>query len=188
MSGDRTLLYARVAAVSASAALLVFGAAPSLAAPARAIPQDGATRVVGLQGSTTQSSLRAAVSRIPSYRAHRPARWVVSARTPRWGQTDWFHNTIYISPSVPGYYLDSVVRHEWSHILQARDYHLHIRLAVKALNRTFGGPGHTGIRGAEYAADCMAIQLGATWTYYTACRRPTWRHAAIRLLHGQELR
>jgi hypothetical protein len=34
----------------------------------------------------------------------------------------------------------------------------------------------------------MAIQLGATWTYYTSCGRPAWRHAATLLLHGRELR
>jgi hypothetical protein len=187
VSGQRTLLRVHVAA-GAAVALLVLGAEPSLAAPAGWMPRDGAARSVSLQGSTTAGSLRAAVARIPGYRLHRPARWVVSTQYPRWGITNWNRNTVYISPSVPSYYLDSVVRHEWSHILQARDYHLNIPLAVRQLNRAFGGPGKSGIRGAEYAADCMAIQLGATWTYYTSCRRPAWRHAATLLLHGRELR
>jgi hypothetical protein len=170
-----------------SAALLVLAAAPGLAAPAGAMPQDGGARLVRLQDSTTTRSLRAAVARIPGYWAHRPARWVVSTRYPHWGVTNWYDNTVYISPSVPASYLDAVVRHEWSHIIQARDYHLDIPLAVNALNRAFGGPGNSGIRGAEYAADCMAIQLGARWTYYTDCGRPAWRSAAARLLGGHEL-
>ena len=184
VSGRRTILRA-CACAGASAALFVLGAAPGLAAPAGWLPQDGR---VSLQGSTTAGTLRAAVARIPGYRAHRPAQWVVSTRYAHWGVTNWYRNTVYISPSVPPRYLDSVVRHEWSHILQARDYHLNLPLAVWELNRTFGGPGKSGIRGAEYAADCMAIQLGATWTYYTSCGRPAWRHAATLLLRGRELR
>jgi hypothetical protein len=187
VSGQSTLSRARTAA-GAAAALLLLGAAPAQAAPAGPMPVDGAARLVSVQGSTTMSSLRAAVGRIPGYRAHRPARWVVTASCPNWGQTDWYHNTICISPGVPGYYLDSVVRHEWSHILQARDYHLNISLLVRALDHRFGGPGKSGIRGAEYSADCMAIELGATWTYYTRCAPPAWRRAAAQLLHGRALR
>jgi hypothetical protein len=104
-----------------------------------------------------------------------------------WGVTDWYHDTIYISPSVPGAYLPSVVRHEWSHELSVRAYGGDVAAAVRAMNHVFGGPGRTGIRGAEYAADCMAIQLGATWTHYTTCPLPTWRHAAAQLLAGHRI-
>ena len=84
---------------------------------------------------------------------------MISNRYPgTWGVTDWYHDTIYISPSVPTGYLPSVVRHEWSHELSVRAYGGDVAGAVRAMNRGFGGPGATGIRGAEYAADCMAIQ------------------------------
>ncbi len=137
---------------------------------------------------TTVATLRRAVARIPGYRAHRPARWLVSRHYPDWGATDWYNNTIYISPSVPPGYLNSVVRHEWSHILSARVYGGDIDAALRAMNRTFGGGGPTRVRGAEYAADCMAIRLGATWTHYTRCHPLRWRDAAARLLRGQRLR
>jgi hypothetical protein len=159
-------------------AVIALSLMPSGALAARSTPATG----------TNSSSLKAAVGRIPGYRRHRPAQWDVSRRYSQWGTTNWYANTVYISPSVPRRYLDSVVRHEWSHIVEARDYGLNIPAAVAALNRTFGGAGSTGLRGAEYAADCMAIQLGATWTYYTSCHTPSWRRAAARLLAGHRLR
>jgi hypothetical protein len=137
---------------------------------------------------TTITVLHYDVGRIPGYRYHSPARWVISNRYPgTWGVTDWYHDTIYISPSVPTSYLPSVVRHEWSHELSVRAYGGNVAAAVRAMNHVFGGPGRTGIRGAEYAADCMAIQLGATWTHYTTCRLPSWRAAASQLLHGHRI-
>jgi hypothetical protein len=162
----------------AAAAVIALSLVPSSALAARSVPATG----------TGWNSLNAAVGRIPGYHRHRPAKWLVSRRYSHWGITNWYSNTVYISPSVPRPYLDSVVRHEWSHILEARAYHLNIPAAVAALNRRFGGGGSNGLRGAEYAADCMAIQLGATWTYYTSCRTPAWRRAAARLLAGHELR
>jgi hypothetical protein len=104
-----------------------------------------------------------------------------------WGTADWYHDTIYISPRVPAPYLPSVARHEWSHELSARAYGGDVAAAVRAMNRVFGGPGATGMRGAEYAADCMAIRLGATWTHYTGCRKRAWRRAAARLVRGRRL-
>ncbi len=125
--------------------------------------------------------LEQAVARIPGYSAHRPARWVSTSRYGHWGTTDWYHNTVYISPRVPASKLDSVVRHEWAHILTVRAYGSVAR-AVAGTNSTFGGSGLTG---AERAADCMARQLGATWTNYTSCGSSTWRRSATALLHGR---
>jgi hypothetical protein len=169
------------------AAPLVAGVLALAATPRPTLADQSNTRLAPV-ASTRQAALNAAVGRIPGYRRHGSARWLVSTKYGHWGVTNWYTNTVYISPAVPARYLDSVVRHEWSHILEARDYRLNIPAAVAALNRHFGGAGSTGIRGAEYAADCMAIQLGATWTYYTSCREPSWQRAARRLLGGMRLR
>jgi hypothetical protein len=161
-------------------------ARPGSAAPARA-------RVHGKQTTRTRSvarrpaaprpsgSLAVAVSRIPGYSAHRPAHWVLTSRYGHWGATDLGANTIYISPSVPASKLDSVVRHEWSHILTIRAYG-GVRAALAGTNRAFGG---SGMLGAERAADCMARELGATWTSYTSCTSGAWRAAAARILAGR---
>ena len=169
-------------------AALAFGGAAVLAARASVTPRVPSALAAHAGSRTTIGVLHFDVSRIPGYSSRRPARWVISNRYPgTWGVTDWYHDTIYISPSVPAGYLPSVVRHEWSHELSVRAYGGDVAAAVRAMNRTFGGPGKTGIRGAEYAADCMAIQLGATWTHYTTCPDPSWRHAAARLLRGHRL-
>ena len=86
-----------------------------------------------------------------------------------------------ISPSVPLRRLDAVVRHEWSHVLQSRAYGGDTPAMLAALDASFGP------RGVEVAADCMARQLGATWTHYTACADPRWRAAAATLLAGRRL-
>jgi hypothetical protein len=122
-----------------------------------------------------------AVGRIPGYGVHRPARWVLTSRYGHWGATDLGNNTVYISPSVPASKLDSVVRHEWSHILTIRAYG-GVSSALAGTNSVFGGSGMTGV---ERAADCMARQLGATWTNYTSCSSATWQRAASALLRGR---
>ena len=140
------------------------------------------------QPHATGSALRSVVAHIPGYRSHRPARWVISSRfDPNWGTTDWYRNTIYVSPRTPRSVLAAVVRHEWGHELSVRAYGGNVAAAVKAMNRVFGG-GRSGLRGAENAADCMARLLGARWTRYTACSSLAWRRQAARLLHGQRLR
>jgi len=157
------------------------------ALPTAAVARDRPDATLHPAAQTSSPALRAAVLRIPGYARHRPAQWVVSSRYPSWGVTDWYRNTVYISPSVPPAYLDAVVRHEWSHILSVRAYHGDVAAAVRAMNRRFGGAGATGLRGAEVAADCMARELGARWTHYTACQSWRWRLAARRLLAGHEL-
>jgi hypothetical protein len=140
-------------------------------------PASGSSRSGG-------SALQRAIARIPGYSAHRPAHWVSTSRYGHYGATDLASNNIYISPSVPSSKLDSVVRHEWSHILSVRAYGGSYSAMMSATNRVFGGSGMTG---AERAADCMAIQLGASWTHYTSCSNSQWRAAATKLLSGRRL-
>lgn len=132
---------------------------------------------------TGWSLLDAAIGRIPSYHSH-AARWVVSSRYGHWGTTDWYHDTLYIAPTVPSGYLYDVAAHEWSHELSVLDYNGNVPAAVAAMNRYFGG---SGLVGAERAADCMAILQGAHWTHYTSCTDRHWRSAAARLLRGRRL-
>jgi hypothetical protein len=134
-------------------------------------------------GPTGWAALDAAIARIPTYRPG-IARWVVSRRYGHWGTADWYHATLYISPTVPTAYLYDVAVHEWSHELSVLDYGGDVDATVKATNRVFGG---SNLVGAERAADCMALLQGATWTHYTNCADASWRAAAARLVRGDRL-
>jgi hypothetical protein len=134
-------------------------------------------------GPTTWAALDAAIARIPG-NAALTARWVVSNRYGHWGTADWYHDTLYVSPSVPSGYLYDVAVHEWSHELSVLDYAGDVGDAVTAMNRYFGG---SGLVGAERAADCMARLQGATWTHYTSCSSTRWRAGARVLLRGRRL-
>jgi hypothetical protein len=136
-------------------------------------------------GPTHWSALNAAIARIPSYR-HGGARWIVSAAFPGWwGTADWYHDTLYIDPSVPVTMLYDVAVHEWSHELSVLDYGGDVDSAVKAMTAWFGGT--SDLAGSERAADCMAILQGATHTHYTTCHDSHWRAGAARLLAGERL-
>lgn len=141
--------------------------------------QRGPTRT----GPTSWAALNAAIARIPTYHAG-SARWIVSNRYGHWGTADWYHDTLYISPAVPTDYLYDVAVHEWSHQLSILDYNGNVDVAVRAMNRYFGG---SGLAGAERAADCMARLQGAGWTHYTSCNDRRWRVGAARLMHGRAL-
>jgi hypothetical protein len=127
------------------------------------------------------SALSRAVARIPGYSAHRPTRWVSTSKYGHWGATDLGSGTVYISPSVPASRLDDVVRHEWSHVLAIRVYGS-ASATIAGLDAYFGGSGMVGV---ERAADCMARQLGATWTNYTSCSSAAWQRGAAHLLQGR---
>ncbi|WP_378227007.1 hypothetical protein [Angustibacter luteus] len=170
---------ARVEAAKAKATHEAAVKAKAKAKAARA--KASAARPSGGGGS---SSLQQAISRIPGYAAHRPANWISTGRYGHYGATDLASNNVYINPGVPSSVLDAVVRHEWSHILSVRAYGGSYPAMMSATNRVFGGSGMTG---AERAADCMAIQLGASWTHYTSCSNSHWRAAATRLLSGRRL-
>ncbi len=101
--------------------------------------------------------------------------WSVTSRYGHYGTTDLATADIYISPGVPTSLLDSVVRHEYAHVVSVRAYGGQWQTTVSALNRAFGGSGMTG---AERAADCMARAIGATWTYHTSCSSSAWRAMA----------
>ena len=154
--------------------------------PPRPVRTVASTRVSGAAaptGPTGWSALNRAIARIPSYRPG-TVRWVMSSKFGHWGTTDWYHATAYISPAVPSTYMYDVAVHEWSHELTVLDYHGDVAAATAATNRAFGGGG---LVGEERAADCMAILQGATWTHYTSCTSPRWRHEARRLLEGERL-
>jgi hypothetical protein len=157
-------------------------ASPRRARSLPALPHVVPARVAPA-GPTRWPALNLAIARIPGSRAEL-ARWVVTSRYGSWGTADWYEGTIYISPGVPQSKLYSVAVHEWSHLLSVRPYAGNVNAAVAAMNRVFGGHGLTG---AERAADCMALLLGAHWTHYTTCRADSWRLAAHVLLSGGQL-
>jgi hypothetical protein len=133
-------------------------------------------------GPTSWGALNAAIARIPTYHAG-AARWVIETRG-GWGLADWYQNIIYISPSVPDRYLYSVAVHEWSHLLSIHAYGGNVPTAVAAMTRYFGA---SSIVSPEYAADCMALLQGATWTDYTSCTSSKWQAGARALVAGAPL-
>jgi hypothetical protein len=138
---------------------------------------------VGVSGPTSWSALNAAIARIPTYRSG-AAHWVVSTKYDFWGTADWYHDVLYVDPSVPVDKLYDVAVHEWSHEMSVLAYGGDVAAATRAMNAAFGGSGLTG---AERAADCMAILQGARWTHYTTCTDARWRAAASRLVAGKQL-
>jgi hypothetical protein len=158
-------------------------------APARVHPAAAAARhpsrprlqtAAAAGGPTSWPALNQAIARIPT-RSETAARWVVASPYGHWGTTDWYHDVIYISPSVPLSLLYSVAVHEWSHVLSVHVYGS-VPTTVQALDLAFGA---AGMNGAELAADCMARLQGATWTGYTSCARTDWREMSQRLLSGR---
>lgn len=134
-------------------------------------------------GPTGWGALNGAISRIPGYRSS-GITWTVTSRYGHYGTTDLATSDIYISPNVPVSLLDSVVRHEYAHVVTVRVYGGQWRVAKSALNAAFGGSGMTG---AERAADCMARLMGASWTNYTSCSSSSWRRNAELLLAGRRI-
>jgi hypothetical protein len=131
---------------------------------------------------TFAARLAAAVARIPGYKPG-SATWEVTSKYGNWGAADWKYRIIYISPTIPTDRIYDVAVHEWSHILSLMPYASNTE-AKAAMNRVFGGSGLTG---AERAADCMALRLGATWTNYTDCTNAAWKAAAAKLIAGQAI-
>jgi hypothetical protein len=132
---------------------------------------------------TPQQKMMRAVDRIPGYQSGE-AVWAITPGLGNWGLAGMGSSVVYISPTVPSNRMYDVVAHEWSHILSAKVYDNDINSALAAMNAYFGG---SGLVGAERAADCMALQLGATWTHYTPCTDAHWRAGATRLLSRQRL-
>ncbi|HEU0103539.1 MAG TPA: hypothetical protein VFR07_14565 [Mycobacteriales bacterium] len=156
----------------------VVPAAVPVAAPVPAVA------VPALPAGTGWVALDEAIARIPGYADKAPTTWRASGRSGHLGSTLLPAEVVSISPAVPPALIDAVVRHEWSHVLQFRVYGGDTAAMVAALDAAFDGSGPPGV---ENAADCMARQLGATWTHYTDCRDPRWQAAATRLLAGQRL-
>jgi hypothetical protein len=164
---------------------LVAGVVVTAATLAIVVPGGGAAAATRPQ-TVRHSTLSSVLSRLPNYFPG-IVHWKVSTSWRHYGTTDWDTNTITISAFTPLNLLYSVVAHEWSHEIQAYVYHRDFWRLIKATNRHFGGAGSSGQRGVEYAADCMAIIEGATWTDYTSCHNKKWRHDARRLLAGKRL-
>jgi len=131
---------------------------------------------------TKQQLMMRAVDRIPGYN-NGEAFWVLKDMG-SWGLAVMGGGTVYIAPRVPSGRMYDVVAHEWSHLLSVKVYGNDVQAAMDAMNAWFGG---TDLTGAERAADCMALQLGAKWTHYTPCTNTKWREGARRLLARQKL-
>lgn len=133
---------------------------------------------------TTQQQMMSAVAHIPGYHTG-DAAWLLTTAYGSWGTADWYHGKVYISPTVPSDRTYDVVAHEWSHLLTVKDYDGDVEAAKAAMNHWFDASA--GLVGAERAADCMARQLGATWTHYTPCTDSHWQAGARALLSGDRL-
>jgi hypothetical protein len=155
-------------------------------APARVVRSVPRPQPTGVRRTPTSwTALNGAIARIPGYANGAPVHWVVTGSFGHLGMTNWYTDTIYLSPSIPTWQLDAVARHEYGHILEARAYGGDIPRMITALNRVFGGGGRGNLNGAEMAADCIALVNGANWTHYTSCANPTWRAAARRIIAGR---
>ena len=161
-----------------------FAAVPVIVAAAIAVGLPAAP--ASASERTTWHLLQRTIATIPTYDGD-GVRWVLKDSRGSWARAEWYRDRIVVSRGVPPTYLYSVVVHEWSHLLSVHDYDGDVAAAVRAMNHTFGGKGKTGIRGAEYAADCMALLQGATYTHYTPCKRASWHTAARRLIRGKRL-
>jgi hypothetical protein len=162
-------------------AVVLRAAPPRHRATVRALPTPVAPPVPA--ASTARQRLDRAVAQLPGSADPR-TRWVLSSAWGSWGTTDWYHDTVYISPAVPARRIYDVVAHEHGHLLSVAAYDGDVSAAVAAMNSWFGG---TGLLGAERAADCLARLQGATWTHYTSCDDQHWRDGARSLLGGRRL-
>ena len=203
-SGGAESLVAPVRVATVSVAAVPVPAAPVVAAPAAATAPVAPVRIATTTASTPANSpaaaartapraasasagLGRAIAAIPGYASGAPVRWVISSNFGHYGMTDWYHNTIYLSPSIPASQLASVAKHEYGHILEARAYGGDIQAMITALTPVFGAGGRGNLDGTELAADCVAIVNGASWTHYTGCSNPSWRAAARTLISGHRL-
>jgi hypothetical protein len=154
---------------------------PRVIAKPRTVASPTPVKAVVSSGSAQQRMMDA-VARIPGYRAG-SAHWYLVAVDGYWGTADWYHDAIYISPSVPANRIYDVVAHEWAHLLSVKVYG-NVNVATAAMNAFFGG---SGVQGSEKAADCMARQLGASWTHYTQCTDARWLAGGADLLAGRKV-
>lgn len=130
-----------------------------------------------------EQEVRRQVRRIPLYRPG-VARWLVVEDLAAYGITSLRTSTVYLSPRIPRRLLYSVVAHEWGHVISTRAYNGDLVASQRAFKRWFGGSTRTAL---ERVADCIALVLGATWTYYTSCADQRWRHGARSLAAGRPL-
>ncbi len=89
------------------------------------------------------------------------ANWVFE-RKGGWGASDGHTN--YIDPNVPSDKRFSVMVHELGHVKQVEVYGS-LTASVAAMSAIIGG-GSTNVSANEKTADCIALELGATWINY----------------------
>ncbi len=73
-----------------------------------------------------------------------------------------YHNTVYISPTVPLSLLKDVVRHELGHILSVRAYGGNVAQAKAAMNQKFGGGGSNGMTRAIWSCFFRDVRYAPT--------------------------
>lgn len=180
---------ARRAALAKAKARAVARAQAAAAAKARAARSASRAAATAAPARTSWPALNRAIAAIPGYRDG-IARWHVTSRFGHYGITDANQPgaaNIYISPTVPASKLYSVAAHEYGHAVVIANYGTgygpYTRYSSDMV-RWFGG---TTVTGLERAADCIALQLGATWTNYTGCGDPHWQEGARILLRGGTL-
>ncbi len=115
---------------------------------------------------------------IPQVDPGNTAHWVLQ-RNGGWGASDG--HTIYLDPDMPAENRFSVMVHEYSHVLQVRQYGS-LAASAAALSAVIGDDP-SSITANESTADCMALMQGATWIGY-GCD-DALRPAATALLAGR---
>jgi len=123
------------------------------------------------------------VRRIPLYRPEL-VHWRIYPGLANYGVTNLVTHTVYLSPRIPRRLIYSVVAHEWGHVISTYAYNGDLSAAGRAFQHWYGGSMETAF---ERAADCVAVQLGATWTHYTSCTDSHWRYGARYLAVGWQL-
>ena len=100
-----------------------------------------------------------------------------------WGWTDYDGTgTVTIDPNMPAVEVRDLLLHEWGHIQMFTVYEGDWQASRAEADAVFGAD-----QGEEYAADCIAVLLGATSTTVTDCADLQHRAAAQLLLDGERL-
>lgn len=188
---DRKASRVAAAAVTGSVIVQLALATPAVALPppAGSVVKAPAVEVAAVNpgrliaGPTSWPALNRAIASIPNYRRG-VASWVVDSAYGHYGATNLSTRQIHIARRVPTSRLFSVAAHEYAHALTAANYAGKQRAVNAALARYFRAGT---VMNREYSADCMAVLMGARWTYYTKCSNARWRYAAATLLRGGRL-
>jgi hypothetical protein len=150
----------------------------------RAVKVPAVASIQSVSGPTSWKALNSAIARIPNYRRGVVTAWIVGNPYGHLGTTNLRTRQIYMSRVVPPSRLYSVVAHEYAHALSVVNYAGELGRLDAGLAKHFRAGKKLN---REYVADCMARQLGASWTYYIGCSDRRWRAAATTMLRGRRL-